>query len=209
MKKIFSLILILALCIPFVACKKPEAEQGAPVTYIGIEINPEELERYTGGEVLARPHFGHYLVDRGYASCIKEAFDKYLLPDSPVATCCYAERVRPSQAEAIDVVHRAGGIAVMAHPKYWCRSWRKRGVDYAVAEKELFRLKEAGLDGLEAIYQANTPGENVDFIRLAEKVGLLKTAGSDFHGAAKPDVPFGMEVTQKYIAPFLEALNLV
>lgn len=176
---------------------------------IGIEIDRAALDGYANGDILARPHFARYLVDRGYAPTVKDAFDKYLLPDSPASTRCYADRIRPSQTEAFDVIHKAGGLCVMAHPKFWRRRWRTEGVDCAAAEKELYRLKEAGLDGLEALYQANTPGENVDFIRIAQKVGLLKTAGSDFHGASKPDVPFGMEVSREYIAPFLEALNLI
>lgn len=171
---------------------------------IGIPIDPGVIGAYANGEVLARPHFARYLVDRGHASSIKEAFDRFLLPDSPRETRCYSDRIHPSQEEAFGVVHEAGGLCVMAHPKFWRREWKVSGVDLAAAEKELFRLKEAGLDGLEAMYQANTPGENVDFIRIAEKVGLLKTAGSDFHGASKPNISFGMEVSEGFIAPFLE-----
>lgn len=171
---------------------------------IGIAIEPAQINAYANGEVLARPHFARYLIDHGYASSIKDAFDRFLLPDSPIETRCYSDRIRPSQEEMFRVIHEAGGLCVMAHPKFWRREWKTSGVDLAAAEKELFRLKEAGLDGIEALYQANTPGENVDFIRIAEKVGLLKTAGSDFHGASKPDISFGMEVSEGFIAPFLE-----
>ena len=176
---------------------------------IGIEIDPAQINTYANGEVLARPHFARYLIDHGYAFSIKDAFDRFLLPDSPIETRCYSDRIRPSQEETFRVVHEAGGLCVMAHPKFWKREWKVSGVDLAAAEKELFRLKEAGLDGLEALYQANTPGENVDFIRIAEKVGLLKTAGSDFHGASKPDISFGMEVSESFIAPFLERCPFV
>ncbi|MBR4894658.1 MAG: PHP domain-containing protein [Kiritimatiellae bacterium] len=176
---------------------------------IGIEIDPAQINTYANGEVLARPHFARYLIDYGYASSIKDAFDRFLLPDSPIETRCYSDRIRPSQEETFRVIHEAGGLCVMAHPKFWKREWKTSGVDLAAAEKELFRLKEAGLDGLEALYQANTPGENVDFIRIAEKVGLLKTAGSDFHGASKPDISFGMEVSESFIAPFLERCPFV
>jgi len=68
---------------------------------------------------------------------------------------------------------------------------------------------EAGLDGLEALYQANTGEENVGFVRIATKLGCLKTAGSDFHGGNKPTIPLGMNVDEEYISPFLERLNLV
>ena len=176
---------------------------------MGIEMESDDINSYANGDVLARPHFARWLVNHGFSSSVADAFNKYLLPDSPKETRCYEERFHPSQEDAFGVIHRAGGIAVMAHPKYWRREWRETGVDIAAAEKELSRLKEAGLDGVEALYQANTPGENVDFVRIASKLGYLKTAGSDFHGSNKPTVDLGMEVTENYIAPFLERLNLV
>ena len=176
---------------------------------IGIEMEFNDINSYANGDVLARPHFARWLMNHGYSSSVAEAFDRYLLPDSPKETRCYEERFHPSQEEAFGVIHRAGGITVMAHPRYWRREWRDTGVDVAAAEKELSRLKEVGLDGIEAFYQANTPGENVDFIRIATKLGYLKTAGSDFHGSNKPTIQLGMEVSENYISPFLERLNLV
>ena len=174
---------------------------------LGIEM--ENIFTYAHGEVLARPHFARWLLEHGLVVSIKEAFEKYLLPDSPAETRCYEERWHPSQEEAFHVVHGAGGICVMAHPKYWRRDWKDTGWDFAAAERELAALKERGLDGVEALYQANTNEENVAFTRLATKIGLLKTAGSDFHGANKPTIPLGMEVSESFIGPVLERLNLV
>lgn len=172
----------------------------------GIE-DSRSIFAYAHGEVLARPHFARWLIDNGYADSISGAFAEYLLPDSPARSRCYEERYHPPQEEALAVIHRAGGIAVMAHPRYWRRHWRESGVDYAAAERELSRLKEAGLDGLECLYQANTAGENVEFTRIAERIGLLKTAGSDFHGLNKPAIPLGMEVSESFIAPLMERLR--
>ena len=170
---------------------------------LGIDIRPEPH-----GDVLARPHYARWLVDNGYAKTIPEAFAKYLLSDSPAETRCYEERYHPSQEDAFRVVHGAGGICVMAHPKFWRREWKTVGCDYGAAERELARLREAGLDGLEACYQANTPEENMEFTRIASRVGLMKSAGSDFHGANKQAIPLGMEVEEPFIAPLLEALGL-
>ena len=129
---------------------------------LGIDIRPEPH-----GEVLARPHFARWLVEHGHAADVADAFARYLLPDSPAATRCYEERWHPSQAEAFAAVHGAGGICVMAHPRYWRNDWRG-GCDFAAARRELARLREAGLDGLETLYQANTDEENVEFTRIAE-----------------------------------------
>ena len=95
----------------------------------------------------------------------------------------------------------------MAHPKFWRNEWKRTGCDFAVAEHALCELKEKGLDGLEAIYAANTPLENVEFTRIADRAGLLKTAGSDFHGLNKPKIPIGMEVDEAFAAPLLGRLG--
>ncbi len=179
---------------------------------LGIEMvegleDSRSIFAYAHGEVLARPHFARWLVDNGCADSPAAAFAGYLMPDSPAASRCYEERWHPPQEKAIAVIHRAGGVAVMAHPRYWRRCWRERGVDYAAAEKELARLKEAGLDGLECLYQANTAAENVEFTRIAGRIGLLKSAGSDFHGSNKPAIPLGMEVSEGFIAPLMERLR--
>ena len=174
---------------------------------LGIEM--AGVEDYAHGEVLARPHFARWLVDHGFAVDLREAFLKYLLPDSPSATRCYEERWHPSQEDAFRVIHEAGGICVMAHPKYWRTDWKTTGPDYAAAERELAALKERGLDGVEALYQANTNEENIAFTRIATKLGYLKTAGSDFHGSNKPTIPLGMEVSEEFIAPVLERLDMV
>lgn len=170
---------------------------------LGMDIRPEPH-----GEVLARPHYARWLMEHGYARDIKDAFAKYLLPESPDATRCYEERWHPTQEDAFAAIHAAGGLCVMAHPKYWRRDWKDVGCDFAAAEKELARLKEAGLDGVEALYQANTGEENVEFTRLATKLGYLKSAGSDFHGANKPTIPLGMDVSEVFISPLLARLNL-
>lgn len=172
-------------------------------------LDKQTIFSYAHGGILARPHFARWLMEHGFAASIKDAFERYLLPDSPVATRCYEERWHPSQEDAFRTIHAAGGICVMAHPKYWRTDWKTTGPDYAAAERELEALKERGLDGIEALYQANTNEENVEFTRIATKLGYLKTGGSDFHGANKPAIPLGMEVSEDFIAPVLERLNVV
>jgi predicted metal-dependent phosphoesterase TrpH len=169
----------------------------------GIELE-DEVRQYATDGVLARPHFARWLVDHGMASSIPEAFSLYLLDDSPKETKCYASRIRPSRKEAFDVIHAAGGVCIMAHPKYLKSEWKRTGCDYEAAKRALGRFKEEGLDGVEALYQANTPEENVEFTRMADSLGLLKSAGSDFHGENKPSVTFGMEVEESFIRPLLE-----
>ena len=75
----------------------------------------------------------------------------------------------------------------------------------------LARLKDIGLDGVEAEYQANAPEETILHLRTAYALGLAVTAGSDFHGANKPTITLGMTVAdeEEFLAPFWEALAAV
>ena len=172
---------------------------------LGFEMDAD-IRAYAHGDVLARPHFARWLLERGHVASIAEAFETYLLPESPAATRCYEERFHPSQEEAFAVVHAAGGLCVMAHPKYWRREWKDVGCDFDAAARGLAALKEKGLDGVEALYRANRPEENVEFARIATRLGFLLSAGSDFHGANKPTIPLGMEVADAVAAPLLERL---
>lgn len=164
---------------------------------LGIEIGAAELGEYANGEVLARPHFAAWLVDHGYAPDVVTAFERYLTRRSPAETCCYAERYRPDPGEVIDVIHAAHGVAVMAHPRYYTE-------DPVKLRAELRRFKDRGLDGMEAVYQANYPHETVEHLRIARELDLAITAGSDFHGANKPTVTLGMAVDDE--KAFLEPL---
>ena len=174
---------------------------------LGFEM-ASTIADYAHGDVLARPHFARWLMDRGHVRSISEAFALYLADDAPKETRCYEERWRPDQEEAIRVIHEAGGLAIMAHPRYWRSTWKVEGVEPEVAARGIAEVKEKGLDGVEALYQANTIEENILFTRLAENVGLLKSAGSDFHGENKPTIPLGMTVPDRFIAPLLERLSI-
>ena len=169
---------------------------------IGISIPGDEISSYAHGEVLARPHFAKWLVDHGYSPDVTSAFNTYLTPSSPSETCCYVTRYHPDPAEAFSVIHAAGGVAVMAHPRYWTRNPR-------LLREGLSELKSLGLDGVEAIYQANEPEETIDHLRAVKEIGLFATAGSDFHGAHKPTIPLGMSVDDEraFLEPFFECLD--
>ncbi|MGN0847706.1 MAG: PHP domain-containing protein [Kiritimatiellia bacterium] len=165
---------------------------------LGMPIRAEELLKYANGKIVARPHIARVLMDHGWATSVKDAFARLLGDGRPA----FVPRIHPPQAEAIDVVHAAGGVAVMAHPRYWTQ-------DLAKLRAGLLRLMDLGLDGVEAVYRANLPGETVEHLRIARELGLAVTAGSDFHGANKPDIPLGMrtEDDAAFLAPILARLE--
>lgn len=131
-----------------------------------------------------RLHMAKALVKDGYASSIQDAFDRYLNKGS----VGYVESERPSMKQSVDIIHQAGGIAVLAHP---CKI---KGDVHSVIR----RLKEYGLDGLEAYYPTSTEGMKQTFISLAEQLDLFITCGSDFHGTNRPrDIGCSWENTKK------------
>ena len=167
------------------------------LTALGLPVTMDEVRRHAGGEIVARPHIARVLVEKGYAKSLNDAFARYVGKGG----LAYVSRYRPSQEEAIEVIHAAHGAAVMAHPRFWTSDARLLAEGFA-------RLKDLGLDGVEAVYQANLPLETPMHLRLARAAGLAVTAGSDFHGANKSAITLGMDVEdeESFLAPLFAAL---
>jgi predicted metal-dependent phosphoesterase TrpH len=115
--------------------------------------------------ILTEPANAAKLASEGIATA-NELFPAYLVPGAPG----YVGRSRPTVAEAIDVIHRAGGVAVWAHP-FW-------DLDELGGTLDEF----AGLDGLEAFYITHDEAQTRELVEEARTRGLLTTGSSDFHG---------------------------
>ena len=150
-------------------------ELGAPITL------EEVIAAAPPGANIGRPHFAAVLIQKGYVTTNREAFEQYLADDAPG----YVSRDNLPPAEAIALVHAAGGKCFIAHPGLM-RFHQHENIELIVR-----RLVDVGLDGLEVYYSKYTPSQTSEFLRLAKKYKLLLTGGSDFHGANKPDVPLG------------------
>ncbi len=144
---------------------------------LGADITLDEVAAIAGGEVVARPHFARALLAKGFVATYYEAFDNYLAKGKPA----YADRFRLEPAEAIRLIHAAGGVAVLAHPFDYASSFER-------LDEKVAALTAAGLDGIEVYYTGYDGERLVDALRLAQRYGLLATGGSDYHGLAKPDV---------------------
>ncbi len=143
-------------------------EHGMPVTY-------EELEAEFPGCVITRGHFARYLLDHGYTKSLKEAFDRYIGDRGP----CFVPRKKITPMRAVEIILRAGGFPVLAHPVLYRMS-------KAQLERLVAQLKEMGLQGIEAVYSTYTASDEREMRALAEKYDLCISGGSDFHGKAKP-----------------------
>ena len=138
-----------------------------------------------------RAHFAFAMVEKGYVKNKGEAFEKYLGNDAP----CYVPRFKLSPKECADIIHNAGGIAVLAHP--FAITHKKRVLDELLAQ-----IKAWGFDGVEAYHSSHSTTFNSRCLELAPKHGLIVTGGSDFHAANKPDVPIGIVNKGSGIVPY-------
>ena len=154
---------------PQIACRLQE---------LGLDIPYEEVQAVAGGEMVGRPHFARLMVEKGYVSSIQDAFNRFLAKGAPA----YIEKLRLSPENAIDLIHRAGGVAVLAHP-YQLKLSSFDAVDRLIEE-----LASLGLDGVEAIYSRHSEAERSGYTEIALRHNLLVTGGSDYHGTYKPDL---------------------
>jgi len=144
---------------------------------LGIELDPEELAREAGPGTIGRPHIAHALVARGKARSVADAFRRYLRPGTPG----YVPKAGPSPAEAIEWIHEAAGVAVLAHPGLLKR------------RRWIREMADAGLDGLESWHPKHGKDQVRNFLTLARELDLVPTGGSDYHGGRVGDARVGQE----------------
>ena len=147
----------------------------------GFEISWEIMLERFGSKSITRAHFAKYLIDEGYVANKDEAFKKYLDPGCP----CYVSRYKINPFEAIDIIKKAGGHPVLAHPLLY-------KMPYDRLESVIVMLKDHGLEGIEGRYALNKVEDNVFMDKFAKRHGLMMTGGSDFHGDIKPDISVGI-----------------
>ena len=141
----------------------------------GFVFSEEEIRALRALDNPGKPHIGNLMVKYGYAESKEQAIGEYInrlrLP---------SEYIRPEQA--IRAILGSGGIPVLAHPAFGS------GEELIVGEaldRRVRRLIGFGLRGIEAFYSGFTPKLRSEALALAERCGLLVTAGSDYHGRNK------------------------
>ena len=133
---------------------------------LGMPLDLAAIRAVVGEGAFGRPHIARAMVAKGYVKTFEEAFDKWLAHGKPG----YVPKPKWTLEEAIAAIRKAGGLSVIAHP-IW----------YKDPSRVVALGTQAGLDGLEA-YHVDQAGKESEFAALAERHGLLKSAGSDYHG---------------------------
>jgi predicted metal-dependent phosphoesterase TrpH len=133
---------------------------------LGVELSMDTVMRVAGNSALGRPHFADALIREEYVRTFDEAFARYLGYHAPA----YVPKFHMTPVEAIELIHDAHGVAVLAHPG-------------ALGRDELVpSLARSGLDGLEAIYPLHDRRTTQYYKKMAADNDMIFTGGSDSHG---------------------------
>lgn len=134
-------------------------------TELGMPFSLEDVKQFSKGNVIGRPHIAKAVVQKGYVSDYQTVFNEYLADGKP----CTLDKLTLSVEEGIGHIHRAGGIAVLAHPKLL-------GDDEIVRE-----LLKFPFDGIEVWHRKQNNDDNANYQQIANEFKLIMTGGSDFH----------------------------
>jgi 3',5'-nucleoside bisphosphate phosphatase len=158
----------------------------AKLAALGVPVSEAEVMAQVGtSPSIGRPHIADALIEAGHVRDRQEAFDRFLADGGPAHVHRYTIEVE----RGIDLVHEAGGVAVIAHP--WGRG-RERLLP-ASAIQALAR--DHGLDGIEVDHQDHDADIRRRLHTLADSLGLLATGSSDYHGTGKLDHDLGCNTT--------------
>lgn len=163
---------------------------------LGVPVTEAEVMAQVGDSPsVGRPHIADALVTAGHVVDRREAFNRFLADGGPAHVHRYAIDI----AQGVELVHGAGGVAVIAHP------WG-RGREHVLPDPVLEQLAdEHALDGLEVDHQDHDADVRHRLRKLTQRLGLLGTGSSDYHGTGKTDHDLGCNTTDP--AVFQELLR--
>ena len=144
-------------------------EMVAALNKLGIPLKAESVFALANCKSPGRPHVARALVKEKLIGNLDEAFERYLKKGRPA----WVPKTKMSALEGVELIHQAGGLAVMAHPGL-------NRTDEIIPD-----LVDAGLDGIECFHTKHSTAMAERYLEIAEKYHLLVTGGSDCHGFSK------------------------
>ncbi len=132
----------------------------------GFDLHLEDAVREAGDALsIGRPHIARAA---GASGDLGPFFEEYLVPGAKA----FVPRAWPTAEQAVELIHEAGGVAVLAHP-YW---------DISAPEEVDELIRALGVDGVETFYPTHTEEQTAHLVELCGELGLVTTASSDYHG---------------------------
>ena len=159
----------------------------------GYYITKEDLiKQFPDTKAYGRPHIGTLLINGGYAKDVNEVFRGILRKDSP----CYVPKVKVEVPYIIDIIHKAGGLAVMAHPKL------------VSSDEYVVEMLAYDFDGMEVYHTKHNDDDVKRYKALATEHNLFITGGSDYHGipGKAPDKFGDYLVSSENVSEFISLL---
>ena len=144
-------------------------EMVARLNEVNVPLHADAVFALANCRSPGRPHVARALVLAGHCATHDQAFERFLKKDRPA----WVPKAKMSALEAIELLHQAGGLAVMAHPAL-------NRADHLISA-----LRNAGLDGLECFHTKHSKNATRRYLEFAERFHLLVTGGSDCHGKSK------------------------
>jgi predicted metal-dependent phosphoesterase TrpH len=141
----------------------------ARLNSLGVALETQAVFDLANCRSPGRPHVARAMVQAGLCSSLDEAFERFLKKNRPA----FVPKFKMSAAVAIDLIHEAGGLAVLAHP----------GLNHA--DQVIQPMAEAGLDGIECFHTKHSTSIAEHYLQMADELKLLVTGGSDCHGMNK------------------------
>lgn len=159
----------------------------------GLDITWERVRAIAQGSV-GRPHLARALIEKGYATDVSDAFEKWLGPGRPG----YVARYKLTPEDAVRLIQSARGVSVLAHP-----------AQIPDLEAEVLpSLVMVGLQGLECYYGEYDEATVARLLKLADTYGLVPTGGSDYHGPNMHPTPLGGRYVPPVVAERLERIGM-
>lgn len=147
---------------------------------LGVNITIDDVKESCTGDVISRAHIAKALVSKGFVGSYTEAFDRYLGDNK----CVYVPRETLNYEESMELITKAGGVPVLAHPLLYKMSDTN-------LENMMVKLRQKGLKAVEVYYSTHSNSDTQHIMAMANRVGLIYSGGSDFHGATKPKIDMG------------------
>jgi predicted metal-dependent phosphoesterase TrpH len=167
-------------------------EMVARLNEINVPLKAEDVFALANCRSPGRPHVARALVKAGLCSSLDEAFERFLKKKRPA----WVPKAKMSALTGIELLHQAGGLAVMAHP----------GLNRT--DEVIPGLVEAGLDGIECFHTKHSTAVSEHYLEVADRFHLLVTGGSDCHGLSKGKPLIGtVKVPYEHVTALREAVK--
>lgn len=149
---------------------------------LGIPITFEEVSEMAGGTQIGRPHIAQVLVKKGAVKDLDQAFHRFLKKGGPA----HMNKFRPTPKQAMEWILEAEGVPVLAHP-FTLNIKQSKDLEILIS-----KWVGLGLKGIEVYYPEHNLSQQEMYQNLAQKLELIITGGTDFHGLNKPGVDLGI-----------------